>query len=218
MAGPGVGLFECVPEGAEGLLCVLDRAGAEGAREIRHLIGDQIGEGGVESGDGGFVEGDHGVAEGDDEEELGEAEDALPVVAGAEHPADAVPGEEDDGEGAEETGAEGDEGRLVGGEQGGDGLLDGADGVVAGGWGHGRSLRCPVAVSSCGCASASAAPAPAGQGNVGDITEAADGASAWRGQCRASDNGGLAAGSRPFHVVTRVSAARARVRIPNGIR
>src|SRR5258708_27199907 len=39
------------------ILCVLDRASAQGAREVGGLVGDQIGEGGVESGDRGAVEG-----------------------------------------------------------------------------------------------------------------------------------------------------------------
>jgi len=76
----------------------------------------------------------HGVPERDDQEELGEAEEATAVLS-AEHPADAVPGDQDGGEGEEEARADIDEGPFVRRQQADDGVLDGADGVVAGGWG-----------------------------------------------------------------------------------
>ena len=86
-----------------------------------------------------LVEGDHRVAERDDEQQLGEAEHVLARLAPGEHHADAVPHEQDRGEGQEHPIANGDELRLLRRQQARDGLLDGADRVVAGGRRHGQA-------------------------------------------------------------------------------
>ena len=107
--------------------CATDEAG-----EVSASIRDQVRKRLADAGNRRRVERDHRVAEGDHQQQLGEAEHVLAGLAPGEHHPDAVPDEQDGRERDEHPVADAEELRLLRGQQAGDGLLDGADRVVAG--------------------------------------------------------------------------------------